>query len=200
MYFPSIDDERTTLRNYLKVQLEAVRDAGYGLSDEQLVAQPTASKLSLAGLLKHCLWVMTQALVGAGAMTPEESPVATQDPATDFYASFALTDSETVSSIKEAYEALMQRYLEMIGSLDMDAEITSAPQPWYGINEPHTVAVRYLVAHHLEEFARHAGHADIIREQIDGAQAAELNAAVEGREANEYVTPWTPHNPSIIME
>ena len=42
----------------------------------------------------------------------------------------------------------------------------------------------------MEEFARHAGHADIIREEIDGAQAAELLAAVEGRPANDFVTPW----------
>ncbi|PAT15622.1 hypothetical protein CKJ84_05060 [Corynebacterium sp. NML 120412] len=39
-------------------------------------------------------------------------------------------------------------------------------------------------------FARHAGHADIMREELDGAQAAELLAATEGWEPNEYVTPW----------
>ena len=45
--------------------------------------------------------------------------------------------------------------------------------------------------HAVEEVARHAGHADIIREQIDGAQAAELLAAIEGWEPNEYITPWS---------
>ena len=40
--------------------------------------------------------------------------------------------------------------------------------------------------------ARHAGHADILREQIDGANSAELAAAAEGRPANAFVTPWQP--------
>ncbi|MGB6023231.1 MAG: hypothetical protein WBG89_12965 [Ornithinimicrobium sp.] len=40
--------------------------------------------------------------------------------------------------------------------------------------------------------ARHAGHPDITREQLDGATAIELAFAIEGREGNDYVTPWTP--------
>lgn len=186
MYFASIDDERTTLRNYLRVQLEAIRDAGYGLSDEQLVARPLASALSLAGLLKHSAFVMTGGLLGAKAISAEEAPI----DITDFYGSFALSEGETVAQIREVYEQLLERYLAMIGGLDLDAEFTIGPMPWYGVTEPAPANMRYLVVHHLEELARHAGHADIIREQIDGAKAAELNAAVEGRPANEFVTPW----------
>lgn len=70
--------------------------------------------------------------------------------------------------------------------------MTQPTFPWFGVSEPREGALRYLVVHHVEEFARHAGHADLLREAIDGAKAAELNAAVEGREANDFVTPWTP--------
>ncbi|MGO4957955.1 mycothiol transferase [Luteococcus sp. Sow4_B9] len=52
--------------------------------------------------------------------------------------------------------------------------------------------LRYLYVHHVEEFARHAGHADIIREEIDGARAAELWLASEGLPGNDFVTPWEP--------
>ncbi|MGB7423447.1 MAG: hypothetical protein WA903_00920 [Ornithinimicrobium sp.] len=45
---------------------------------------------------------------------------------------------------------------------------------------------------HANELARHAGHPDITREQLDGATAIELAFAIEGREGNDYVTPWTP--------
>lgn len=48
------------------------------------------------------------------------------------------------------------------------------------------------LAHHIDEFARHAGHADIIREEIDGAKAMELRFAVEGRAGNAFVKPWGP--------
>jgi hypothetical protein len=44
--------------------------------------------------------------------------------------------------------------------------------------------------HHIEELARHAWHADIIREQLDGANAASLPMVVEGREGNDFVQPW----------
>jgi hypothetical protein len=51
---------------------------------------------------------------------------------------------------------------------------------------------RFALLHHVEELARHAGHADIIREQIDGADAGSLLMAAEGREGNTFVQPWTP--------
>ena len=63
--------------------------------------------------------------------------------------------------------------------------------PWYGMNETRPAKLRHLYVHHIEEFVRHAGHADIIREQIDGAKGAELLAAAEGRPANDFVTPWS---------
>jgi Protein of unknown function (DUF664) len=47
-----------------------------------------------------------------------------------------------------------------------------------------------LALHLVEEFARHAGHADIVREQLDGAQAGELTMAVEGMQGNDFMQPW----------
>ena len=49
---------------------------------------------------------------------------------------------------------------------------------------------RCLALHAIEEFARHAGHADIVREQLDGAQAGQLALAVEGLEGNDFLRPW----------
>ena len=51
--------------------------------------------------------------------------------------------------------------------------------------------LRFALVRHVEEFARHAGHADIIREQIDGASAPSLLMAVEGRQGNDFVQPWS---------
>lgn len=94
--------------------------------------------------------------------------------------------------MREIYARLCERYLDMVGSADLDATMPMGPFPWYGVTQPSEGALRYLVVHHVEEFARHAGHADLLREAIDGAKAAELNAAVEGRPANDFVTPWAP--------
>jgi hypothetical protein len=186
MYLPAIHDERTTLRNYLEVQLDAIRDAGYGLDDDQLRSTPLRSELSLAGLLKHATWCMAGALAASGRMDDPPLDLA------DFYGSFSLEHDRTSEQLRTAFEAVKPRYLSMIEETDLDAVMTAPPAPWYGIAGGSQIAMRYLVVHHVEEFARHAGHADIIREEIDGAQAASLNAAVEGREPNDFVKPWEP--------
>lgn len=184
MYFPAVHDERTTLRNYLAVQLDAIRDAGFGLTDDELRSTPLRSTLSLAGLLKHATWCMVGALAGAGRL--DEPPL----DLTDFYGGFVAEPDRPVQELRTLFEDIKTRYLQMIDEADLDEVMQVPPAPWYGLTEHREAALRYLVVHHVEEFARHAGHADIIREQIDGAQAASLNAAVAGREPNEFVTPW----------
>lgn len=186
MYLPSVDDEPTTIRNYLEVQLQAVRDASFGLSEEQARSAPLASTLSLAGLMKHVAWCMVGAMAGAGLL--KEPPLDLDD----FEGSFTLEPDRSLDQMRELYDDLTTQYLTMIEGLDMGQAMQVPPMPWYGLDEPREAAMRYLALHHVEEFARHAGHADIIREQIDGAQAGELNAAVEGRPANDYVKPWQP--------
>ncbi|HEU5007290.1 MAG TPA: DUF664 domain-containing protein [Jatrophihabitantaceae bacterium] len=66
------------------------------------------------------------------------------------------------------------------------------PAPWDGLYTPTDSVQRHALMHHVEELARHAGHADIIREQLDGATAAPLLMAVERREGNDFVQPWAP--------
>jgi hypothetical protein len=53
-------------------------------------------------------------------------------------------------------------------------------------------SVRWVLLHLVEEIARHTGHADIVRESIDGATAYELMAAAEGWPATPWLTPWSP--------
>ena len=55
--------------------------------------------------------------------------------------------------------------------------------------------MRWVVLHLIEEIGRHAGHADIVRESIDGATMYELMAAVEGWPATEWLQPWTAPAP-----
>ncbi len=53
-------------------------------------------------------------------------------------------------------------------------------------------SVRWVWFHLVEELARHAGHADIIREAVDGATMYPLVAAAEGFPATDWLTPWSP--------
>ena len=188
MYAPAIHDERQTLRNYIEVQLDAIRNAGYGLTEEQARQRPLASALSVSGVMKHAAYVLKMRLAAAGVL--EEAPVFE-----DFYKSFALTDDESLDDLKVEYSELAALYLDLLDHIDLDAVIQVPPAPWYGRTTAESAAMRYLVVHDLEEFARHAGHADIIREQIDGAQAGALYLAVAGLPANDFLTPWSPSQP-----
>lgn len=108
----------------------------------------------------------------------------------DFYASFALTEDESFSDVLAGYDQAVARYLQSYDTWDPTATLTLPPAPWFGRTEPAEATLRYQMLQDLVEFARHAGHADIIREQIDDAKALELLAAVEGLPANDFVTPW----------
>ena len=57
---------------------------------------------------------------------------------------------------------------------------------------PDGYSARWILLHVLEELARHAGHADILREHIDGATMYELMAGVEGWPETEWIKPWRP--------
>jgi hypothetical protein len=54
--------------------------------------------------------------------------------------------------------------------------------------------LRWVLLHLIQETARHAGHADIIRESVDGATSYPLLAAAEGWPATDWLKPWTPNN------
>ena len=53
-------------------------------------------------------------------------------------------------------------------------------------------SLRWILAHLIAETARHAGHADIMRESIDGTAAFPLRAAAEQWPASDWMAPWTP--------
>jgi hypothetical protein len=63
--------------------------------------------------------------------------------------------------------------------------------PWFPA-DVEAWSVRWVLLHLIEETARHVGHADIIRESLDGATAIPLMAAVEGWPASPWVQPWEP--------
>jgi hypothetical protein len=63
--------------------------------------------------------------------------------------------------------------------------------PWFP-PDVEAWTVRWVLLHLIEEIARHAGHADIVRESIDGATMFPLMAAVEGWPATDWLQPWSP--------
>lgn len=188
MFSPGMYTENEVLVGYLEQQLAALRAAAHGLTEQQARETPCRSALSIGGLVKHATYVMQ------GRDRHQADPGAMPDAAavTLFMSSFALGDADTLAGALEAFDRARTAYLADVRATDPGADMTAPPAPWDGIDTPTASVQRFALVHHVEELARHAGHADIIREQIDGATAPSLLMAVEGRQGNDFIQPWTP--------
>ena len=190
MFRPGQYTESEVLVGYLDQQLAAIRAAAHGLSEQQARQTPCRSALSIGGLLKHATYVMVR-------RTRAADPGAALDLAAyeAFTDSFALREDETLDGVLRAFDEARDAYLADVRATDPGASMTAPPAPWDGLDEPTASVQRYVLVHHVEELARHAGHADVLREQLDGATAGPLRLAVEGREGNAFVQPWTREQP-----
>lgn len=193
MFQPGLHTERETLTGYIDAQLRGLRNAAYGLTDEQARQAPCRSGLSIGGILKHTAYGMRGHVPGLrarsdGAFTPEEWAQA----AAEFTDSFALRDDETLDGALQVFDATRRALIDYLDTVDLDQEVMEPPAPWYGREHSVAAKARYGLTALLEELARHAGHADIIREEIDGAQAGPLYLAVAGLPGNQFMQPWRP--------
>lgn len=138
-----------------------------GLSDDDARRRPTVSALCVGGIVKHVAAMETQWIdfLERGpevmAMTPEAMA--------RHAATFELADDETLAGVIAHYEQVAARtadVLRALPSLDVAQPLPDAP--WF---EPGaTWSARRVALHVLAETAQHAGHADIVRESIDGAR------------------------------
>jgi uncharacterized damage-inducible protein DinB len=177
---PPVTDERHALSTYLRQLHAALRNAAYGLTDDQARRTPARSAISLAALLTH---VTITERVWLARAHGEDAAFTGDD-----WDSGRSTLGEVVAAFDEQATTTEAAALDL--SLDLDATL-SPPQgpPWY-TGEP--VSVRWVLFHLLEEVARHAGHADILREELDGATAAALLATVDRWPETAGVRPWRP--------
>ncbi len=165
-----VADERDGLLTFLAQQRDALRAAALGLTDEQARLTPTPSTLSLGGLIKHCARTEQRWVVAGIA----GQPLPGLWPPEDWPADFRLEDGETLAQMLEYY-AETAGLTEEIVSAAADLGMPTA--------NDERVSVRWVLLHLIKETARHAGHADIIREGLDGQRAGQLDEAYEAGRA-----------------
>ena len=187
---PPISDERDGLLAYLDQQRHVLRVAAYGLTEEQARATPTRSALSVGGLVKHVAhtergWVDT-------VLQRDRDESDAEDAYED---SFRLRGDETLADALAFLDAVAAETGEVVAGLPLDHPVPVPPAPW-NPDDVEAWSLRWVLLHLIEETARHAGHADIVREAIDGATAFELLAAVEGWPATDWLKPWEPEQVS----
>jgi uncharacterized damage-inducible protein DinB len=174
---PPVVDERDALLTFLEEQRQGIRYAVHGLTDAQANARPSASELSLAGLVKHLAlterhWMVTFVQQGSTA----------QFFATDEYErGFALAEGETLADVLRLYADVAIETEKIVADLpDLGIDLTPTPEGIAWLPGGLVYSPRWVLFHLVEETARHAGHADIIRETLDGSTRWGLMAAAEG--------------------
>ena len=164
-----LDAERGDLLAMLAQHRQFLRYTTRDLTDEQARARTTVSELTLGGLIKHVTdvergWARfivegPSALGDASAMTEADWAKRADG--------FRLLDDETLAGVLDVYEATAAATTELVRTLpDLNATQPLPTAPWFPASE--RWSARRSLLHIIAETAQHSGHADIIRESIDG--------------------------------
>jgi hypothetical protein len=169
--------ERDDILETLRKHRELFRYTVQGISDEQAASTPTASELCLGGLIKHVTAVernWADFVVNGPAEQPEvdwanidwsNPPAAVLEHANGF----RMLDGETLAGLLAAYDEVAAATDELVATVDLDARHPLPEAPWFEAGA--SWSARRAFIHIVAETAQHAGHADIIRETIDGQKS-----------------------------
>jgi uncharacterized damage-inducible protein DinB len=167
----TITGERADLLASLAKARHFLRFTTRDITEEQARQRTTVSELTLGGLIKHVTAVERgwQDFIARGpAVMPDFSNLTEQDYA-DWATGFRLGADETLAGALAGYEQAASQTDELIATLpDLDASHELPPAPWNPPGE--RWSARRTLLHIAAETAQHAGHADIIREALDGAK------------------------------
>jgi uncharacterized damage-inducible protein DinB len=160
----TLTSERADILESLATHRNFLRFTVRGLTDEQATQRPTASELTLAGLIKHVAG--TEAAWarfiegGPQAMSSDWSPES-------WAREWRLEPGQTLASVLDDYAAVAAHTDDLVASLpDLDASHPLPAAPWFQPGARRSA--RRVFLHIIAETAQHAGHADILRETIDG--------------------------------
>jgi uncharacterized damage-inducible protein DinB len=155
------EDHKQRLHDYLTKSREAVIWKEEGLSEYDARRPLTRTGTNLLGLIKH-LSVGEVWYFGRVFDRPFEPHLPWWDDDAAEGDDMWVATSERRQNIVETYRAVIAHADETISSLDLDAP---GHVPWWPQPD---VTLQAVLVHVLAETARHAGHADILREQLDG--------------------------------
>jgi hypothetical protein len=164
------DSERADLLETLAKHRGFLRQTVQGLTDEQVTRRTTASELCLGGIIKHVTLVEQNWARfiehGPRPTSPDEDQAALIEA---HLAGFRVLEGETLALLLDRYQQVADETDKLVTSLpSLDASQPLPVAPWF---EPgKRWSARRVVLHILAETAQHAGHADIIRESLDGAK------------------------------
>jgi uncharacterized damage-inducible protein DinB len=167
----TLTGERADLLTMLGKARHFLRYTTRDLTEEQARQRTTVSELTLGGLVKHVTAVernWASFIVSGPSVAPDFTALNEADYA-EWANGFRLLPDETLAGALAEYEEVAKQTDELVASVaDLDVSHPLPPAPWNPPGERWTV--RRTLLHIATETAQHAGHADIIRESLDGSK------------------------------
>ncbi|MEU5623606.1 MULTISPECIES: DinB family protein [Streptomyces] len=164
--------ERADLLEALAKQRHFLRHTTRDLTDEQAGLRTTVSELCLGGLIKHVTSMERKwtAFIVDGPSAMGDFTAMTEADVARWADEFRMLPGETLAGVLDDYAEAARRTEELIAALpDLGATQPLPKAPWF---EADTAwSARRVLVHIIAETAQHAGHADIVRESLDGAKS-----------------------------
>lgn len=168
--------ERDDLIDLLTKHRELFRFTVQGLSDEAARTTPTVSELSLGGLIKHVTAVEKNwadfVVNGPAEQHVDWENIDWGNPPAEvleYQNAFRMLEHETLDGLLKEYADVAAATDELVRTVDLDSRQPLPKAPWF--EEGASWSARRAIIHIALETAQHAGHADIIRETIDGQKS-----------------------------
>jgi uncharacterized protein YndB with AHSA1/START domain/uncharacterized damage-inducible protein DinB len=179
-------DAKTILKRYLQREREALLWKLEGLSERDARWPMTPTGTNLLGLVKHVASIEL-GYFGEVFGRPSDERTPWLDDDAEVNADMWATPEQTIQWVSDFYRRVWQHSDATIDALDLDA---AGAVPWWS-PERRAVTLQQILVHVIDETARHAGHADIVRELLDGkiGTRADVSNLPEGDAAwwSEYV-------------
>lgn len=178
-----VTTENDALAAFAANQIRQIARTLQGVTNDQIRQTPTAGVMSLASLARHCLYVGNEGLLTS--LDPDRQKThGVGNHAAGEPGPAGVLDQDTAQSLMAELEDLATWVETVLSTVDMDRRVPVPQVPWFP-KDIDSWPARWVALHYIEEYARHAGHADILRESMDGKGAYELNALADGE-------PWPP--------
>jgi uncharacterized damage-inducible protein DinB len=189
-----VSDDRDAVLKFLAYHQSAFFAVAYGLTDEQARSTPSVSSQSIGGLIKHATGVQRgwmQRVVSAPDVPPrDDRPFEVR--AAEYGDEHVMREDEKLSDLLEVLKAQNAETLRIFSESDFNTPVpVPRDAPWFP-SDIEFWSIRWVAHHLINELARHSGHADIIRESIDGATMYDLIAGLEDWPETDWIKPWKP--------
>ena len=162
----TLSGERADILETLRAHRGFLRYTARDLNDEQAARQTTVSALTIGGIIKHVSLVEAQwvrfIVQGPSVMKFDDMP------ADAWVNTMRMVEGETLAGLLRSYEEVARKTDELVETVDLDSSHPLPEAPWFPKGA--TRSARRVLLHIVAETSQHAGHADIIREALDGAK------------------------------